>query len=384
VALVIDAARANEVISRFSADLTATTNRERRVAMSSPLYDLQGRSTLGFLVSHDLGAELVRRTEAACPAEEVGERMGKLLTRPYFLGLFILFEGYLMGREMRMIENGAPSGADLVRDGEDTIAVTDWFERVCSSYRTDDRLFPGAEVFDQLILAPAEVIGPAGQPLDEETAARAQRAIGTLELYALTVHGEQRDGNFDHGPYPAPDGSRLVVHEVNDLDNDFRPWVEAPQRLGVDAVGVVRRFASGVEIVCDMFGTSSVSPSGSPFEQLALLVREGETVRALEVEELEEIAARAVSATGELFQRIAGWEQDFRTAYGRPLWLNHFAPILEIAGAGDQLEWLREAGAAAGPQDLAELQGAAVGQVWARLAAGEEMFTAVADAAVSR
>jgi hypothetical protein len=310
--------------------------------------------------------------------------MGELLTRPYFLALFILFEGYLMGREMRMIEDGAPSGADLVRDSEDTIAVTDWFERACSSYRTDDRLFPGAAVFDQPILAPAEVIGLAGEPLDEETAARAQRAIGTLELYALTVHGEQRDGNFDHGPYPAPDGSRLVVHEVNDLDNDFLPWVGAPQRLGVDAVGVVRRFASEVEIVCDMFGTSSVSPSGSPFEQLALLVREGETVRALEVEELEEIAARATSATGELFQRIAGWDQDFRTAYGRPLWLNHFAPILEIAGAGDQLEWLREAGAAAGPQDLAVLQGPAVGQVWARLAAGEEMFTAVADAAVSR
>jgi hypothetical protein len=381
---VIDAARANEVISRFSADLTATTNRERRVAMSSPLYDLQGRSSLGFLISHDIGAELVRRTEAALPAEEVGKQMGDLLTRPYFLGLFILFEGYLMGREMRLIEDGAPSGEAALRDAEDTIAVTDWFERVCSTYRTDDRLFPGAEVFDQPIVAAERVLEPAGEPLDPELATRAQRAIGTLELYALTVHGEQRDGNFDHGPYPAPDGSQLVVHEVNDLDNDFLPWVEAPQRLGVNAVGVVRRFAPEVEIVCDMFGTSSVAPSGAPFEQLALLVREGETVRALEVEELEAIAARAVTATGELFGRIAGWDTEFRTTYGRPLWLNHFAPILRIAGAADQFGWLREAGAAAGPPDLSILKGPAVSQVWARLAAGEEMFTPVADAAVSR
>jgi hypothetical protein len=381
---MIDGAHANAVIARFSADLTATTNRERRVAMSSPLYDLQGRSSLGFLVSHDIGAELARRAEAATPAEEVGARMGRLLTRPYFLQLFILFEGYLMGREMRLIEGGAPTGEAAVRDAEDTIALTDWFERVCSTYRTDDRLFPGAEVFDEPILAAEEVVAQAGEPLDPETAARAQRAIGTLELYALTVHGEQRDGNFDHGPYPAPDGGRLVVHEINDLDNDFLPWVEEPQRLGVDAVGVVRRFAPEARVTCDLFGTSSVAPSGSPFEQLALLVREGEAVRAMGVEELEEIAARATAATGELFARIAGWDAEFRTAYGRPLWLNHFAPILRIAGAADQLDWLREAGAEAGPRDLSVLRGPAVGQVWARLAAGEEMFTPVADVAVSR
>lgn len=381
---MIDADHANELISRFSADLTATTNRERRVAMSSPLYDLQGRSSLGFLVSHDIGAELVRRTEAALPAEAVGERMGELLTRPYFLQLFILFEGYLMGREMRLIEDGAPSGEAAARDAEDTIVLSDWFERVCSTYRTDARLFPGAEVLDQPILPAGRIAELAGEPLDPEAAARAQRAIGTLELYALTVHGEQRDGNFDHGPYAAPAGGQLVVHEINDLDNDFLPWVEAPQRLGVDAVGVVRRFAADVQIACDMFGTSSVSPSGAPFEQLALLVREGEAVRTLAVEELEEIAARAVAATGELFTRIAGWDTEFRTAYGRPLWLNHFAPILRIAGAADQLDWLRTAGAEAGPPELSFLQGPAVGQVWARLAAGEEMFTPVADAAVSR
>jgi hypothetical protein len=384
VAHVIDATRANELISRFSADLTVTTNRERRAAMSSPLYDLQGRSSLGFLISHDIGGELVRRTEAACPAEEVGTRMAELLNRPYFLALFILTEGYLMGREMRVIEFGAPAGEDAARDAEDTITLMDWWERVCSTYRTDDRLYPGAEVTDQPVLPPERILEPAGEPLDPELATRAQRAIGTIELYALTVHGEQRDGNFDHGPYAAPDGGQLAVHEVNDLNNDFLPWVEEPQRLGVDAVGVIRRYAPDVQIVFDMFGTASVSPSGSPFEQLALLVREGGTVRTVEVQELEEIAARATAATGELFQRIAGWDTEFRTTYGRPLWLNHFAPILRVAGAEDQFDWLREAGAAAGPDDLSFLQGPAVGQVWARLGAGEEMFTPVADLAVSR
>ncbi len=377
---LMDHREATELISRFSADLTATTNRERRVAMSSPLYDLQGRSSLGFLVSHDIGPELVRRIERAAPAEAVGERMGDLLTRPYFLQLFILFEGYLMGREMRLVESGGfADEAAAAQDAEDTTLLTDWFARVCSTYRDDELLFPGAEVLDEPVLDAAQLAAlQPGPAFDEETAQRAQRAIGTLELYALTVHGEQRDGNFDHGPYPGPEGRTLVFHEVNDLDNDFLPWVEQPQRLGVDAVGVLRSFAPGVEIVFDLFGTSSVHPSGSPFEQHALLVREGPTVRELPLEELEEIAGRAATATGELFERIAGWDEEFKTAYGRPLWLNHFAPLLRIAGAPDsELEWLREAGATAGPQDVRAVAGTGADTVWARLAAGEEMFTPV-------
>ncbi len=376
----MDHREATALISQFSADLTATTNRERRVAMSSPLYDLQGRSSLGFLVSHDIGPELVRRVERAAPAEVVGERMGDLLSRPYFLALFILFEGYLMGREMRLVDGGGfADEAAAAKDAEETTLLVDWFARVCAAYRTDDNLTPGAEVFDEPILDAAQLAAlPPGPAFDAERAQRAQRAIGTLELYALTVHGEQRDGNFDHGPYPGPDGRTLVFHEVNDLDNDFLPWVEAGQRLGVDAVGVMRSFAPGVEVVFDLFGTSSVHPSGSPYEQHAVLVREGATVRELELEELEAISERAATATGELFERIAGWDEEFKTAYGRPLWLNHFAPILRIADAPEsELEWLREAGAEAGPQDVATVAGTGADTVWARLAAGEEMFTPV-------
>jgi hypothetical protein len=353
--------------------------------MSSPLYDLAGRSTLGFAVAYDLVPELIKRAQAAASAELIGERMAEVLARPYFLQLFILFEGYLMGREQALIESAGFNRAAIARDAQDTMLVIDWFARVCSTYRTDGCICPGAEVFDQPILD-ADQLAPylGGEPLDPATAARVQRAIGTLELYALTVHGEQRDGNFDHGPYRDHDGRRLVFHEINDLNNDFLPWVDADQRLGVEAVGVVRVFAPEVEIVCDMFGTSSVAPSGAPSELRAVLIREGHTVRALSLNELEEIAAHATRATVQLFERIAGWTPEYRTAYGRPLWLNHFAPILRVAGAEDQLDWLRSAGEHAGPADIAAVAGGGSGEIWARLAAGEEMFTPVGDVAVVR
>lgn len=379
---MIDGDRANALISRFASDLVFTTNRERRVAMTSPLYDLQGRSSLGFSVVYDLAPGLVRRLEAVMPAEEVGGRMRGLLLRPYFLQLFIFFEGYLMGREQRIVEEGGLSDRESGQDAERTALVCDWFARVCGTYRSDEHLFPGETVSEQPILASGQVAEWAARgPLPAELARRVQRAVGQVELYALTVHGEQRDGNFDHGPYPVGDGRQIVFHEVNDLANDFLPWVSAEERLGVDAIGVVRAFPAEAMIDCDMFGTSSVSPAGASHEQLAVLARDSDGVREIDVEELEGLAASAERATARLYRRIAAWEPEYRTAYGRPLFINHLVPFARIAGAPEVERWLGEQGPKAGPADLGVIEGRGPAEVWARLAAGGELFTPVGAAA---
>lgn len=382
----MDHEEANALIERFGRELAFTTNRERRAAMTSPLYDLQGRSTLGFAAVHDLAPGLVERLERVMQAEEIGRRMRGLLVRPYFLQLFIFLEGYLMAREQRLIDaGGLGSEAEREADAERTTVVCDWFARVCAAYRSDDELFPGEHVIDEPILDRSVVERWEGrEPLPREPADRAQRAIGTLELYALTVHGEQRDGNFDHGPYPTADGRQLVFHEVNDLANDFLPWVTEQERLEVDAVGVVRSFSGDVEIVCDMFGTSSASPAGASHEQLALLVRDRNGVREVDVEELASIAKTANQATARLFGRIATWEPEYRTAYGRPLFVNHLVPFARVAGAPEVERWLRQEGPNAGPSDLSTIAGRAAAEVWARLAAGAELFSPTSGVAPSR
>lgn len=372
-------AAANRTIARFGADMVHTTNREKRSAMSSPLYDMQGRSSLGFAAIHAVAPQLIARLERELPAEQLGGRMRDLLVRPYFLQIFILFEGYLMGRERRLIEAGGfADEAAAAADEEATVLVARWVERVCRAYRSDDNLFPGAVVLDQPILDRGQATGWADrEPLDRATADRAQRAIGALEVYALTVHGEQRDGNFDHGPYPTEEGRQVVFHEINDLSNDYLPWVEPEQRLGLDAVGVVRSYEPGARITFDLFGTSAVEPAGSPFRQHALLARKGDEIREIEVEELEEIAGRATAATGELFARIARWDPEYRTAYGRPLFLNHLLPFARFAGSAELEGWLREVRETAGPADLGFTRAAAAAELWGRFTESDEMFTPV-------
>lgn len=363
----------DEIVRDFAAALIYTTNRERRTAMSSPLYDLPGRSSLGFAVVHEVAPGLVERLERVVPAEEIGRRMRAPLVRPYYLQLFILFEGYLMGREQRLLDGRDVPGDDAER----TARVADWFARAAGAYRIDGSAAPAEGNPTQRILDDAEVERwTGGTPLREDVAARAQRALGAIELYALTVHGEQRDGNFDHGPYDGPGGEVVQFHEINDLSNDFLPWVLPEDRLPVDAVGVVRAYPAGAGTLYDMFGTSS--GTSSSFDLRAVLARDDAGLRAIDVDELEALGAAAQAATGRLYRRIAGWEPAYKTEYGRPLFLNHLVPFARLAGDPEVERWLVAAGADAGAEELA-LQTPGEGRsVWTLFGAkSDDMFRSV-------
>lgn len=346
--------------------------------MTSPLYDLPGRSSLGFAVTWAAAPAMLERLEERISPEEAGERMRAPLMRPYALQLFILLEGYLMGREQRLLDaSGDLTEDQRAADAARTEKVVSWFARASGAYRTDDALFCGPQVVTQPVLEPAEIEECAAElrEWDADTVSRVQRAFGFLELYSLTLHGEQRDGIFDHGPYPHDDGI-LVFHEVNDLQNDYLPWSTQDVRLPVDAVGVVRAHPP-VGTTFDMFGTMSYGRTAPEVCARALWRRERGRLRTIGVRELESIAERAVTATGMLYRRVAEWAPDFRIRYGAPLFANHLVPFLRLAEADDVERWLDHAVAQATEEEMPRL-GDAPRSIWTHLAAaamrGGELF----------
>lgn len=368
----------NEVIRRFAGEIGGWVRRENRVSMTSPLYDLPGRSFLGFAVVEDVAAELIERMEAAVPAEELGARVRAPLMRPYVLQGIMVIESQLMARQQWVLDAGgaAPGEADAAR----TQAVIDWCARMFAGYRTDEHLFAGSDAATQPILPDPEpwLVNAEGAAADPQ---RLQRAFGALELYALTLHGEQRDGQFDHGPYPLDDGW-AAFHEVNDLCNDVLPWSDDAVRLPVDAVGAVRVFGGEVEPAFELFGTMSTRPASAPFTTTALWAREGDALRPLALEELEALAAQAMEATTLLFRRIAAWDADYRIAYGAPLFLNHLMPFARLAGVGDARAWLTERAAATTASLLPRLREGVPLSVWSHLEQGDDdMFALVGGAA---
>jgi hypothetical protein len=366
---VPDVIDADEVIRSYARDFGAMIRSESRTSMTSPLFDLPGRSSLAFAFVYDVAPEFVDVLERHMPAEDLGARMRAPLMRPYFLQPSLVIEGMLMGRDQRILD-GAESG-----DGDDerTARVVTWAARACGSARTDGRWWPGEPELTMPLLDEGAVVAFGGdaEPFPRETADRVHRAIGALEVYALTVHGEQRDGNFHHGPYTRADGSKVVFHELNDLSNTVLPWMDETVTLGVDAVGVVDALDAGVDTSFDLFGSMTSSPVEPRREARAAWIRAGGELRPASVGELEALAAAARQATAELYRRIVAWDQPYRTAYGADLWINHLLPLAELAGAAAEARPLLEERAAAVTRaELPRLVGSPPRSVWTHVANG--------------
>jgi hypothetical protein len=369
------------VIARFGADLAGTIRRERRTAMKSPLFDLPGRSSLGFAVTYALAPEFIERLEAELTGAEAGALMREPLSRPYFLQLFILVEGYLAGREQVLLDTDGAfrTPAEAGGDRERTARVVSWFAEACEAYRQDGELFPGDHVLGQPVLSEPQL-----QSLLEASAVaasdaeRVRKAFGQLELYAITLHGEQRDGIFDHGPY-RHEARTLAVHEVNDLDNDYLPWADAETQLGVDAVGAVRAYPPAVAMRFDLFGTMSPDPVTATGRDLALRKRDRDGIAPLGLDELEALAERARLATTILYRRFAAWDPAYRIRYGAGQFLNHLVPFARLASSPGLESWLTAAGDAAAEAEMPRLEPGQPRSIWSHFATTDRIFTPVAE-----
>src|SRR5690606_23377025 len=111
-------------------------------------------------------------------------------------------------------------------------------------YAEPGRTEPGPEEWSQRVLD-AEEWGRCEELLAEPSAERlaaGSMLAGVVSLYALMLHGENRDGNFEHGPYPTARGGIAIANDFNDLRNEFLPWSGAEVRLPVANLSIVTEY----------------------------------------------------------------------------------------------------------------------------------------------
>lgn len=348
------AAEVDATIQAWGVAQCEAMKRENRGKLSSELFDIRGRTWVGFECYYRAVPEILTALSERISPEEVGRRMKCLGGRPYYLQLFLLMSNYLCAREQRLIVDRVAPETDpgVARDLQ---AVVEFFDRAMRAYREDGELVPVAPEHDQRILDPAtagrcaELLAPAGD------LGRIGRALASISLYVFLMHGEQRDGNFDHGAYELEDGTRMLIHELNDLDNDYLPWVDAEGRLPVGNVCVAYALRE-VEMRFSILAGCITDPAdfAAQVERVAVFTAEGDELRPLGVEELEQLADQALRLQGELYGRIVEWPSIERSRYGRRLYANHVVPFLRLAGASDLIEQLTERFTAIGEEAAAE------------------------------
>ena len=332
----------NRCLKHFGNSQKNFMRSENRALLRSVLFDVPRRSSIGWYCYYKKAPGLLRCLAQEISPEEIGRRMRRLCSRPYYLQLSILMCSYFGARQQLLLDNGLEPGQQYIDEKlEDALFIVDFWRRACQAYRNDGLLLPDDGNDSQPILPPetVEILNDKLEPKTTETHQRLRRLAATLELYTFILHGEQRDGLFTHGPYDIGQEHQLVVQEFTDLQNDFLPWSDTQDRNPYPHLALVRR-VKGARVCFDLFGgilweSSDIAPY---VEAEGLFTRTADdSIVPVALEEVDQIESCAAAAQSELFLKAAEWSTRFKAEYGVYLFANHLRSFFMLLPQGS--EW---------------------------------------------
>lgn len=327
----------NDIIRRYGERHKAFVLGEKRDALHSILFDVPRRSIVGWEVVHEHGPWFLRELLRSASPEQIGERIKRVGGRPYYLQIAMLLCGYLATRQLRIQELGVEPGQPFPEERlEDLATICDFSMRVARTLREDGEPFPPVGGGMHQVLPPAAVAETEGllSPPDTEFFRGTRQLAAMAGLYALLLHGEQRDGITGHGPYPGRDGATMFVLEYNDLRNHYLPWSPSGVEVPYDAIAIAYE-AKDVEVRHDLFGAVVIEPLDfhERIERMAAMGRRDDSLELIGPAELQTARDALENAQTRLYETVVAWPDRMRVEYGAPLFANHLAPWVAAAGA---------------------------------------------------
>jgi hypothetical protein len=286
--------------------------------------------------------EMMRRIDAALPAEEIGRRARRPGCQVDTCYLWSISNFFLLGRKiMAMID---PASDDPVA----TATVLDFWERAARAYRGDDGTL---QAWDTGTSTPYD--GPLVDALlagvaaieDDEARAQVKRFNATLVNHLFLLYFDTRAGYGDTGPYavPGPPGRTLLVRDFYRLAEGDFPWSSVAKGVPYHHL-TAALVLDGVTTTCTDFGTSNHTPEDY-LDQLvgfALYTTDGQApgeLRLVPSEEYDGIIAAVRAAQRQHYRNIAAMERDEKIRAGAYVYFTFLRPFAEEAGIADELDW---------------------------------------------
>jgi hypothetical protein len=286
--------------------------------------------------------EMVRRIDAAMPAEEIGRRARRPGCQVDSCYLWSIANFFLLGRKiMSMID---PSADDPVG----TATVLDFWERAALAYRGDDGTRQAwdtgtATPYDDATVA--ALLAGVTPIVDDEQRSSVQRFSATLVNHLFLLYFDTRAGYGDTGPYAVPGHPEqtLLVRDLYRLSEGDFPWSSVAKEVPYHHL-TAALVLEGVDFTVTDFGTSNHTPE----DYLDHLVGFGVfttddlppgELRLVPPEEYPGIVAAVRAAQSHHYRAIAGMERDEKIRAGAYVYFTFLRPFAEEAGIADQLDW---------------------------------------------
>lgn len=332
--------RANELI-RYHGPISAALTAER-TSLESKLIPVTAYIVIACAESFLRYPDMVRRIDAALPAEEIGRRARVPGCQVDTCYLWSIANFTLLGRKVFAQLDPA---ADRP---EDVLAVLDFWDRAARAYRGGDGTRQAWDsgtatpYDDDLVATLLEGTRPITDPDDRR---RISRFSATLVNFLFLLYFDTRAGYGDTGPYAVVGhpGRTLLVRDFYRLGPSDFWWSEVCRDIPYTNLTAAYVLEGGSFQVTD-FGTSNHTPEDylDRLVGFGLFTSDGcapGEVRPVPDDEIDGIVAAVRTAQAAHYRAIAAMDRMEKVRCGAYVYFTFLRPFAELAGVADELDW---------------------------------------------
>jgi hypothetical protein len=323
-----------------------------RTVQESKLFPVNPYIAMSYCNAWYRWPELLRRIDAAMPAEEIGDRARQVGSYVNTITMGLIPNFYLGGRQI-LLDMGMLKPTDAI---EDVLSVLDFGKRVNQSlHRSHAHIMPSdanqrAQIHNerQTQVFEADALGvTAGDRLHTAFG----RFMATASAYGFLSHCECRLSFNNHGPYRTRGGHEMLVRDMLDLSECDYPWMDGIA-AGIEhnnlTVAVIMK-DTHFNIVDD-WGSFEAMPAYDPANIVAVGVYTSDHLSdgyipvhmdsaADLADHLDDLREKMAEATTGMWKMMAGWSREQMIDAGSLVYSGVLKDLAHFAGVYEQDDW---------------------------------------------
>ena len=324
-----------------------------RTVQESKLFPVNPYIALSYLNAWYRWPELLRKIDAAVPAEELGDRAREVSSYANSIALGLIPQFYLGGRQL-LIDMGILNPTDAVDDVHD---VLDFGRRVNLSYHRQNGYILNSDDNNKGQILPERTVqtfeaDALGCTPGDRLHTAVVRFLATASQYAFLKNCECRLGIHNSGPYRLGNHEMLVRDFVDLAEGDY-PWLD-----GV-AAGIEHNNLTLPVImkdthfnIVDDWGSFEATPAYDHNNMVAVGLYTSDYLsdgyiplhmdNAGELADyLDHLRDAMATATSELWKVISTWSRDQMIDAGLLVYFAVIKDLAHFAGVYEQDDWFQ-------------------------------------------
>jgi len=322
-----------------------------RTVQESKLFPVNPYIALSYLNAWYRWPELLRKIDAAMPAEEIGDRAREVSSYVNVLTAGIIPDFYLGGRQILM-DMGMLKPTDAI---DDVMFVLDFAKRLNLSYhRGDHHVLASdngqrAQLHSERVTQVFEADALGTKPGDKLHTA-VGHFLATVSQYGFLKDCECRLGIGNSGPYKVGD-AEMLVRDFHNLGEGDLPWLdEVAADIPFNNITLPVIMKDTHFNILDDWGSFEATPAYDHQNMVAVGLYTSDYLSdgylpvhmdsASELADyLDTLRHAMTTATSELWKRMAGWSRDQMIDAGLLVYYGVVRDMAHMAGVYEQDDW---------------------------------------------